>query len=385
MKIPKQYYIWLAVGFVLLSVFEFYKKKDLDWRLSLSTYDEIPYGTKVNYQLLQKGKWEGKIKHLHQSFYEYSKTDSSDYALVFMNGYMNLDKESINSLLQHVERGHVAMLCATSFPYALLDTLGISVNSKMAYDEDKRYELGDIIYTDTLYNAVESKYYSYFDWNDSIQNVSILGTFNDMPNLIEVNHGEGKLLMHISPKLFTNYYLVHQSVFPYVNKVFSYLPDTELIWDDYLNNGSRKPNSELRYVLSSIPIRTAYYLLTIVAIIFMVFVWRRRQKVIPVLQAPQNASVGFMYTLTNLFLSNKNNGIIGRYLVRNFKYQMTRKYLINWNKPEANIAEQLKVKLNQSDEEVDKLLKLLNKSDNDNNLSQNRLIEINKVIEKFIK
>ncbi len=384
MKIPKQYYIWLVVGFILLSVFEFYRKKDLDWHMSLSTYDEIPYGTKINYQLLENGKWEGKIKHLHQSFYEYYKTDSSEYSIVFMNDVLSMDKESTETLMKHVSNGNMALLCVNRISYEILDTLGLNINSKMESNNRKDYRLGDIEYNDTLYNAVTAKYFTYFNWPDSIQNVKILGTYNDKPNMIEVPFGKGKFMLNLSPRMFSNYYLVHEPVFQYVNKVFSYLPDNELIWDDYLNNGSRKPSSELRYVLSSIPIRMAYYLLSIICLIFLVFVWRRKQRVIPVVQAPKNASVGFIHTLTNLFLSHKNNTVIGRYLVRNFKYQLTRKYLINWNKPENIIVEQLRIKLQRSDEEIQDLLRMIKKFENNNVLNQNDLIELNKVIEKFI-
>jgi len=151
-----------------------------------------------------------------------------------------------------------------------------------------------------------------------------------------------------------------------------------------MNYGHRKPATEMRFVLSSLPMRMAFYLLTILLLLFLTFAWKRKQRIIPIHTPLRNSSTDLVETLCNLYLSNKNNGLIANYIIKNFKIKTNRKYLIKWNQSINQIKEQLLVKSGKSDHEVDALIKHLNLSQNKQEISQLELIKLNKIIQEFI-
>lgn len=385
MQIPKKYYIWLAFGILLLIVFEFFKKEQVNWQITFSPFDKIPYGCEVAYQLAANGAWESNIERSNKSFYEYYNNDSSGCTPVFIAENINFDKESFNSLMAHAKNGNTVFIAGNKSSHQILDRFGIYLDYQLSNESKKTYTLfGHPVFTDSSKNWVKNQYSPQFIWDDSVKNVKSLGTKNGHTNFIEVKHGKGTFLMHLDPMLFTNYYLLKDLSFNYANRVFSLFPNNRLAWDDFLIYGHRKPPTEMRYVLSSLPMRIAFYLLTILLVMQLTLSWRRKQRMIPVIKPEQNASISYIDTLTNLYLGNKNNRLIANYLIKNFKKNSNRKFLIQWNKPESIIKEQLILKSGKSEKEVETLLKQIKITDHKTEISQSELIELNKTIQNFI-
>lgn len=51
-----------------------------------------------------------------------------------------------------------------------------------------------------------------------------LGAMVDFPIFIKVFYGEGTILLHCSPAVFSNYYLLKSDIKPYTESVLSMLP-----------------------------------------------------------------------------------------------------------------------------------------------------------------
>ena len=51
-------------------------------------------------------------------------------------------------------------------------------------------------------------------------------------NCISLNHGEGRLLFHSTPEVFTNYFLRDPDIFNYANELFADLGNGIIIWDE---------------------------------------------------------------------------------------------------------------------------------------------------------
>lgn len=370
---------------VLLISVEFFKKQDIDWRPTFSTFDKIPYGTAVNYRLAAEGKWNNIIERTNKTFYQYSTEDSSNFSPIFMVNRISFDDESFKQLLLHVENGNTVFMASNTPSSKLLDYFDIDWSYKSADKEKNLIELENgISFVDTLSIVYRTERFPYFTWNDSNTNITQLGSRNNNADFIEILHGKGKFMVHVNPVVFTNYYLLHQISFEYVNSIFAMLPGSRIVWDDYLNYGHRKPPSEMRFVLSSIPMRMAFYIITFLILLYLGLAWRRKQRMIPVLEPIKNSSIHFISTLTNLYLSNKNNRIIALYLIKNFRIKMNRKYLIHWNKSTDTIKEQLINKSGKSELEVEKLLQKLTDTEQHKTVSQTELVELNNTIEEFI-
>lgn len=386
MQIPKKYYIWLSIGLLLLVTFEFFKKQELDWRPTFSSFDQIPYGTEVAYKLAANGKWQDKIQQSNQTFYEFNLNDSSNATFIYIAKQISFDEESYKKLLAHVEKGNTAFIVSNNGINDLWKTFNIAINYKRATEDSLNLKLNDnTLFTYKKIKNKEFREYPYFKWGDSITNIQVLGKQNELINFINIQHGKGNLLLHLNPYAFTNYYLIQGKSFDYLNRVFTMLPNKPIVWDDYMNYGHRKPPSEMRVILSSLPMRIAYYFLVIILLLYIALAWRRKQRVIPVINPLKNSSIEFIDTLTNLYLSNKNNGIIAQYLIRNFRIKMNRKYFIHWNKPTLQIKQQLINKSGKSEQQVEQLLQKLNISQEKKSISQTELIELNRIIHEFIK
>lgn len=386
MQIPRKYYIWLSFGLLLLITFEFFKKQELDWRPTFSSYDKIPYGTEVAYKLAGNGNWKNKIQRSNNTFYEYTSNDSSENTFIYIAKQISFDKESYKRLLTFVEKGNTIFIASNNGINDLWKNFNVAINYKRVTEDSLTLKVGEN--TRFTYKKINNKSfneYPYFKWEDSITNIKALGQQNKLINFINIKHGQGNILLHLNPYAFTNYYLIQDKSFDYVNEVFAMLPSKPIVWDDYMNYGHRKPPSEMRVVLSSLPMRMAYYILVVILLLYMALAWRRKQRVIPVINPLKNNSIEFIDTLTNLYLSNKNNSIIAQYLIRNFRIKMNRKYFIHWNKPTLVIKQQLISKSGKSEHEVEKLMQKLNISQEKKSISQTELIELNKTIQEFTK
>jgi hypothetical protein len=112
--------------------------------------------------------------------------------------------------------------------------------------------------------------------------------------------------------MFTNYNMLDGDNASYVFRLLSYMKNRPLTRIEAYNRSSRneKDRTPLRYVLSEPPLRWAVYSTFILLILFMVFTAKRRQRIIPVVKAPVNRTVGFMQLISDLYYQRHENGEI---------------------------------------------------------------------------
>lgn len=384
MKIPKIYYIGLIISLLLLCLIEQNKRQELDWSTTYSSRDKIPYGTHVLYDMVTQGHWGDSLSRTNESFYTISITDTiSAYNLVYIAQDIQFDFESNKQLLHHVSKGNQVLLVASRMPKKLMAKFGLEIKTHTLPSDNNTFQINSqVSFTDTIkVNKILANYKS-ISWGDTTKNVKALGTQNERTNFVAISHGKGQLYIHVNPQPFSNYYLLKDLSFDYINEIFALLSDAPLIWDDYMNNGSRSSTSELRYILQFDAIRFAFKILWLMLLLYLGLSWRRQQRAIPIIEAPRNNSVDFIATLTNLYLSNINHGMIASYRIRSFKRKITKRYGIHWNKSPEIVKQQLLVKCKIEDAQADKLISIIYKTDI-KKIDQNTLIEINHTLDEY--
>ena len=101
---------------------------------------------------------------------------------------------------------------------------------------------------------------------------------------------------------FLNYNFLKKNNINYSEKVFSYLPVQQLIWDDYYKAGKvHRDRSPLRVIFSYPALSTAYYLLLFSIILFIVIGIKRKQRIIPVMEPFNNTTLEFVETVGALY------------------------------------------------------------------------------------
>ena len=87
--------------------------------------------------------------------------------------------------------------------------------------------------------------------------------------------------------------------------------------------------SPLRFFLGQPPLRTALYLALLVITLFLIFNARRRQRVIPVVEQPQNRSLEFVKLIGTLYYHNKDHSDIVRKKFAFFAEELRRLLMVD--------------------------------------------------------
>lgn len=316
--------IMIVFAVVLLGIIvtEIVRPKPIDWSSSFTAEDKIPFGCYVLYEELPTLFPDSKIEKVNKSLYEVlvdrDTTLTSNYLII--NDHASLDEQETNQLLEFVSQGNSAFVAMTSADFYLADTLNIRYDYDYSVAEDSvSISLTHNDFKGQNYWMRRGMYNTHFISVDS-SNTTILGhiTFEQKnnltqvvektvtkPNFIKTTFGKGDFYIHSTPLAFSNYYVLGGNQ-NYVNQVLSYLDDTHLYWDNYKKSGRVVIDSPMRFVLNQAALKWVYYLTVVTLILFVIFRAKREQRIIPVINPNENASVEFTRTVGSLYFQNKD-------------------------------------------------------------------------------
>ena len=120
---------------------------------------------------------------------------------------------------------------------------------------------------------------------------------------------DGRLLIAACPMLFTNYGVIECDAVPLVMRMLSQLERYPVIRLDpkAKTEAGGVSESPMRYVLSQPPMKWAFRLLLLAVVLAMIFTARRRQRVIPVMEAPVNRSLEMVKHIGSLYFHRHDN------------------------------------------------------------------------------
>ncbi len=382
----KKHILFLLASFLVLLIFELMSPKKIDWSLSFERSDKIPFGTYVLYDLLPNIFSKNEITLNEKSLYErFNKSESQDNIIIITKTF-SPNKMDLNELLDIVYKGSNAFISANEIYGKFADTLKLSLDfffrkSIIEADTNILNYTNSKIKTDSgyiYYKALNSYYISKFDTTNSL----VLGFSKDsLVNFIKISHGRGHFFINTNPLAFTNYNLLLRNNYEYVSKSLSFLPNRNTIWDEYYKPNKKISRTPLRYILSNKALKYAYYLLIVGIFIYIIFESKRKQKIIPVINAPKNTSLEFINTISRLYYSKGNHRDIA---IKKFKYFidfLNSKYFISdYNKEDINkIAEKTGV----NSVLINDIFTRYNNIVECKNISSDQLIKFNDKIEKF--
>ena len=130
---------------------------------------------------------------------------------------------------------------------------------------------------------------------------------NNLPLAIRAFLGKGELILVTTPLMFTNFGMLDGTNASYVFRLLSFMKGKPLTRIEAYGTHDEKPQTPLRYILSEAPLRWATYTGLLFLLLFMAFTAKRRQRIIPVVKAPQNRTFGFMQLISNLYYQKHEN------------------------------------------------------------------------------
>ena len=411
----KQHRIYLLIlfttiiGFVLV---EIYKPKPIDWTPTFSNKDKIPYGCELLYKLLPDVFPTQKVSDEKTSiFSKKSKVklpSKSNYLYVYR--YFKADSLSLLKLLDYVQKGNSAFIAAESFQ-GLDDTLNIQTDYVQDLAINDSVSINFVNHqlkkaTDFSYQkqAVDT-YFSFENQRDSTeQKFTILGkNSKGLPNFIQVKYGKGSFFLNSVPMAFTNYYLVKNDNADYAFKALSYLPESPVFWDEYVNvitltkkskatSKSRDAKGEteqdpdespFRFIVSQPALKWAYFITLATLLIYLIFEGKRRQRIIPIIETPQNTSLNFVETIGSLYHNQKDHKAIAEKKITHLLAYIRTKFYLKTNDLGDEFKQDLSNKSGISTNEIHDLFEYISVIHRNSYIHESQLITLNKQIEKF--
>ncbi|MCI5059343.1 MAG: hypothetical protein MRY83_24740 [Flavobacteriales bacterium] len=179
-------------------------------------------------------------------------------------------------------------------------------------------------------------------FNDTLKQYGFqsLGKLNNkLVNMYSFKYGTGNLFFMSNPITLTNYNVIKDQGFNFINEFFSKTDIKTLYWDiensrpdfnwDFGNFGD-KSYSPLKFLFSHKSFKAAWYLSLVLILLFLIFRSKRVQKIIPVLPEVKNTSIEYTKAIGTLYFTTGNKNIISEEIFGLFVTYLRRKYQFNY-------------------------------------------------------
>lgn len=408
----KQRYIWIfccGLLLALLSCSDNRKKiRKPSLRETYSKKDKAPFGAYMAYQQLQQMFYRNSFipekKNIESSWLH--MTDTGCVYICLANSLYSTDQD-VNALLQVVENGNDVFISAADFEYNLLDTLGCklfsnswfnSLFSAVAYGNTSVSLAGPLQQNKPAYSYFYTPLSNSFTSFNS-RNSKVLGyNENGKPNFIVIFLGNGKLFLHCEPRAFSNYFLLKDNNYEYLQQAFAYCRPypAHVYWNDYYVNVSSRDAAERRrkesnggsfsMIFSSPALTMAFWLSIALLLLYILYGVKRRQREVAVVKPNENTTVAFTETIGRLYLQKKDNKNIAQKMITYFhEYLRNNFYLHIGNTYNADFVTTLSRKSGVERDKVETLLRSMARAQDSKEIDDLQLLSLNTQLQDFYK
>lgn len=390
------------------------------WKEHYLSDSKDPYGTFLVRNLLETYFPGENFVVLKDSLNERLDTGS----FVYIGDQFWVDSAAMSQLLGFASRGNQVFIACPYLPQMLFDTLGgqICVNDTM-YDDESTVFDGDLYQlTDTIVtanfehpsladengyklqrrflNTLQNYEWSYMPEEYFCEGTSLtpLGKLNgEHTNFLRIPFGKGEFLLNTTPIAFTNIHLLDKHGLDYTAKVFSHLKKGKILWDErpydpfaeYAGEGGggsrMDKESPLKYILKQPSLAWAWYVLLGMAVTYVIFRAKRRQRVIPVLEKNVNTSLEFIGTIGRLFFLQNNHRQLAAQKMRLFLIFVHERYHLPTKDLNDQFAKGLAIRSDVPEAHIQKILNLNRNISNSGHLSSDTLVDFHRLMEKFYR
>lgn len=397
----RKYIFFLIICFVILIILQLIAPRPVDWKLSYLKKDKIPYGTSALYEMLP-WLYPGKsILVREMPLYNVLSAEKFNHTnYIIINEQFEADKLDTRELIKFVKSGNTAFISANYFSESFKDTLNIGTevffNAPVSINEDslagkRNYELQQSIglnfynprlrsKTDYKFEILENCYFSKFDSTKT----TILGSIQPGKiNFIKIACGKGYFYLHTTPEAFVNFNFLKTGNAAYTEKIFSYTSPEKVIWDEYYKAGKIRNDNPLHVIMSHAPLATAYYLLLLSLLAFIVIGIKRRQRIIPILEPVSNTTLDFVTTIGTLYYQQGSHKEIAEKQVNYFLASLRSTYRITLSEFNEEFITRLSIRSGIDSEQLKGLLSYISYLKTRPTIHEQELLQLNKMIENF--
>lgn len=382
-------------------------KNNYNWRETYDPQSVQPYGTHFIREMMKSYASEGFVYNTKRPVHELldSASNKKKSAYVFIGEAMFVDSLDVQAMKRYVHAGNDVFLVTPYIPSELNDAFYQAECSPRLFTEPidtttiwanfyhpefatpKHYRFAFRI------NDRDANYY----WEhlgssvlcDSVKSVVPLGYMEpDLVNFFKIPHGQGNVFVHANPVLFTNYFMIREKNTEYASSVFSHTRSKTILWDEYSKvpyyQKNRNPYyNPLYFIMQQPSLQYAWWLMLALALLYIFFTAKRRQRFIPVLEPKTNTSLSFLTMVSSLHFHHENHGDIARKKMRHFLHLIRTKYALPTHKVDHDFIKKLSVKSQVSVQEIELIFDQYHVIDKFQSIDAARLAELYNAIQNF--
>ncbi len=407
MKNKALYISILVACFAFVAWLDYVTPRPLNWTVTYSKDDKIPYGSYILYEILPQIFQNATLTANNKTLYELLDEPKSDYkecAYLFINESFTPSEQETNTLFEMAKQGATFFIASDEVSGSFADTLHLEMDSNFSpwqvklVGNDKAendfvpLRLMNPQINSTYYykrNAVSSSFFKQVNFPNENpyldeKKIKILGTNGlGYTNFIYFPFGEGGFYLHSTPLVFTNYNLLEKENYQYVAHALSYLNQRQIIWDEYYKTGRKQSDSPMRFVLQNESLKYAWWTLLVTVALFIAFRSKRTQRIIPILKAPQNTTLAFTETVGMLYFQRRDDADLARKKVTYFLEFIRKHFYLNTSELNDEFVQNLANKSGYDHNKLKRLFGLVADTKQYEVLSETLLHEINRLIEEF--
>jgi hypothetical protein len=327
-----------------------------------------------------------EVRIANQPVYNVIAEDSvknSTY-LIICPGF-ELTKADYSHLSAYLKQGNDVFIASEYFGRLMEKKLGVETNQEFAgHDYMSVRFLNKHLDTVRHYGVDKGAGNNYFTGFDTLKATVIGENANHQANFIKYPFGPGALYLAANPKYFSNYALLKPDGASYAAIALSYLKGTkQIIWDEYYTRRDESQLSPMRMFLSRPMLKSAYYITIFGLLIYVAYGIKRRQRVIPVIEPLANSTVEFVKVTGQVYYEKRDNANIANKKILYFFTYLRDEHQLKTSETDDGFIEKITAKLGIEPGFANELLRYIQYLKVQTNVTEQELIELNRLIEKF--
>jgi hypothetical protein len=363
--------------------------------------DKNPFGGYVAHQLLGSISGYNTTEDNKLSFTNYYNKKflkqigvPSTYVIV-SNQFFPSDVD-IASIADYVSSGNTLLVAANLYSDNFNNKFNLQQQHNYRYLKyNFELEQAKLLMTDSVLFKPHQFSFYYFPFVGSVvrdsnfNSQTIIKAADGSSNAIVLKYGTGRIIILANATSLSNYFLLTKNNYQYLQAIAAYLPPAPntITWDNYYHkktsNGNGGNNSSFSELLKHPPLKWAFWLVLLGALLLMLTGLVRSQRKIPIIKPNTNSSVDFSNTIARLYLNKKENKNIAHKMINHFMEKVKAKYYINSNMLNQDFAETLAAKTGVTIAKTQVLINTINQIQQQQNIDDYMLLNLNEQLNQF--
>ncbi len=372
---------------IALSLLLFFQKEPLSWVTTFSLGDKNPYGT---YVLAKQAKIIFPKKQFYEArigAYQLLKNNFDGNVIIVCRN-LDLSEEDLEAINQFCAAGQTVTIFTQYFSSTIEEAWNFEVNKENANAYWQNFIVEEKTHKETF--KINNKSYQIYNpggfyYFDSLKtDYHILATDEENnPIVIEKTVGKGKLILGLTPLVFTNLFLLDGQNYEIAEFILNQSPVENSRFVTYYELGRLPFNAAAMLIFNNAGYKTAFFLLSVLSLLYLLFKSKRLERPIPVYIPPSNASLEFSNMLGILFYQQKQFKKAGSMLIRQISNHLFHHYNlrdVSFNDDEISALMQ---RTGKTENQVKKLIKEINFINSQTQISGQQLYQLYMAYHKF--